>query len=101
MREEIFGPVVAVNTFKDEAEIIKRANDTTYGLAAAVFTKDLNRAIRVSNALQAGTVWVNCYNIIQNSTPFGGYKESGQGRELGEYALELWTQVKSVKINLA
>lgn len=101
MREEIFGPVVAVNTFKTEEEIIRRANDTSYGLASAVFTKDLNRAIRVSNALQAGTCWVNCYNVLSNTTPFGGYKESGQGRELGEYALELWTQVKSVKINLS
>jgi len=101
MREEIFGPVVAINTFQTEEDVLARANNTNYGLGAAVFTKDLNRAIRVSSALQAGTVWVNCYQVVSNSTPFGGYKESGQGRELGEYALELWTQVKSVKINLA
>ncbi|KXS13763.1 putative aldehyde dehydrogenase AldA [Gonapodya prolifera JEL478] len=100
MQEEIFGPVVAVTTFKSEEEIIKRANASTYGLAAAVFTKDINRAIRVSNALHAGTVWVNCYNVFHQNTPFGGFKESGIGRELGEYALELYTQVKSVKINL-
>lgn len=91
--------MVAVSTFKDEADIITRANDSPYGLAAAVFTSDLNRAIRVSSALHAGTVWVNCYNVFSSTTPFGGYKESGQGRELGEYALELWTQIKSVKIN--
>ncbi|KAJ3319899.1 aldehyde dehydrogenase (NAD(P)(+)) ald5 [Gonapodya sp. JEL0774] len=100
MQEEIFGPVVAVSTFKTEEEIIKRANASTYGLAAAVFTKDVTRAVRVSNALHAGTVWVNCYNVFHQNTPFGGFKESGIGRELGEYALELYTQVKSVKINL-
>jgi len=100
MQEEIFGPVVAVNTFKTEEEIIRRANTTTYGLAAAVFTTDVNRAIRVSNALEAGTIWVNCYNALGHTTPFGGFKESGWGRELGEYALELYTEVKTVKINL-
>jgi len=101
MREEVFGPVVAINTFKTEEEVLERANNTTYGLGAAVFTKDINRAIRVSSALEAGTVWVNCYMVVSNSTPFGGYKESGQGRELGEYALDLWTQVKSIKIALS
>ncbi|KAI8999720.1 indole-3-acetaldehyde dehydrogenase [Hyaloraphidium curvatum] len=101
MREEIFGPVVAINTFKTEEDALERANNTNYGLGAAVFTRDINKAIRVSAGLQAGTVWVNCYQVVNNSTPFGGYKESGQGRELGEYALELWTQVKAVKINLS
>jgi len=100
MQEEIFGPVVAVSTFSSEEEIVRRANASPYGLAAAVFTKDVTRAIRVSNALHAGTVWVNCYNVFHQNTPFGGFKESGIGRELGEYALELYTQVKSVKINL-
>ncbi|KXS14841.1 putative aldehyde dehydrogenase AldA [Gonapodya prolifera JEL478] len=99
-QEEIFGPVVAVSTFKTEEEVLKRANDSNYGLAASLFTKDLNRAVRVSNKLQAGTVWVNCHNVFDQNTPFGGYKESGFGRELGEYALELYTQVKTVKINL-
>jgi aldehyde dehydrogenase (NAD+) len=85
MREEIFGPVACVNTFVTEEEIIARANDTSYGLYSAVFTKDLNRAIRVSNALQAGTVTVNSYGAGGGPTmPFGGYKESGQGRELGQ-----------------
>ncbi|KAI9032380.1 aldehyde dehydrogenase domain-containing protein [Hyaloraphidium curvatum] len=102
MREEIFGPVAAINTFETEEEVIKRANDTSYGLYSAVFTKDVNRAIRVANAIQAGTVTVNSYGAGGGvQMPFGGFKESGQGRELGIYALDLWTQVKSVKINLA
>ncbi|ORY06569.1 aldehyde dehydrogenase [Basidiobolus meristosporus CBS 931.73] len=101
MKEEIFGPVVAITKFKDEKEVIEKAHCTEYGLAAAVFTKDVSKAIRISNSLQAGTVWVNCYNTFDASTPFGGYKESGIGRELGKYALDLYTQVKSVKINLA
>jgi len=100
MREEIFGPVVAINTFKTEEEVIKRANNTTYGLAACLFTKDVNRAIRVSNAIEAGSVYVNCHNVVTRSSPFGGFKESGWGRELGEYALEMYTEVKTVKINL-
>lgn len=101
MREEIFGPVCAIAKFKDEEEVLKLANDSTYGLAAAVHTKDVTRAIRVSNALQAGTVWVNCYNVLHHQQPFGGYKESGIGRELGEAALANYTQNKSVCINLA
>ncbi|KXS16051.1 aldehyde dehydrogenase [Gonapodya prolifera JEL478] len=101
MREEIFGPVTCINTFKTEDEVLERANNTTYGLAAGVFTKDLNRAIRVSSALEAGTVWVNCFMEIGPTVPFGGFKESGQGRELGEYALNEWTQIKSVKVNMS
>ncbi|KAJ3340260.1 aldehyde dehydrogenase (NAD(P)(+)) ald5 [Gonapodya sp. JEL0774] len=101
MKEEIFGPVVCVSTFKTEEEIIAKANATPYGLAGAVFTKDLNRAIRVSNELEAGMIWVNAYNIDHNNTPFGGYKESGWGRELGAYGLDAYLQIKSVKINMS
>ena len=100
MREEIFGPVAAIAKFKDEEEVIALGNDSSYGLAAAIHTKDLNTAIRVSNALHAGTVWVNCYNMLHTQVPFGGYKESGIGRELGELALLNYTQNKSVVINL-
>ncbi|ERS94939.1 aldehyde dehydrogenase (NAD+) [Sporothrix schenckii 1099-18] len=100
MQEEIFGPVVAVAKFKDAEDAIALGNDSNYGLAAAVHTKDLNTAIRVSNALRAGTVWVNCYNALHHQLPFGGYKESGIGRELGEAALANYTQSKSVAIKL-
>jgi aldehyde dehydrogenase (NAD+) len=100
MKEEIFGPVAALAKFKDEDEVIALANDTVYGLAAAVHTKDLNTAIRVSNALNAGTVWVNCTVMLSHQLPFGGYKESGIGRELGEAALANYTQTKSVAIRL-
>jgi aldehyde dehydrogenase (NAD+) len=100
MQEEIFGPVCAVSKFSDEASLIKAANGTTYGLAAAVHTTNLNTAIRVSNALKAGTVWVNSYNMLHHQVPFGGYKESGIGRELGEAALANYTQTKSVSIRL-
>ncbi|CAG8513589.1 1325_t:CDS:2 [Cetraspora pellucida] len=100
MQEEIFGPVVSVSKFKTIEEVIKKAHLTKYGLAAAVFTKDITRAIKISNTLKAGTVWVNCYNLVDANTPFGGYKESGAGRELGKYALDQYTQVKTVQINL-
>lgn len=100
MQEEIFGPVCAIAKFKHEDEVIALGNDSAYGLAAAVHTTDLNTAIRVSNGLHAGTVWVNCYNMLHHQLPFGGYKESGIGRELGEAALANYTQNKSVAINL-
>jgi aldehyde dehydrogenase (NAD+) len=100
MQEEIFGPVCAISKFKDEKEVIGYAHDTPYGLAAAVHTTNINTAIRVSNALKAGTVWVNCYNALHFAIPFGGYKESGIGRELGEAALHNYTQNKSVAIKL-
>jgi acyl-CoA reductase-like NAD-dependent aldehyde dehydrogenase len=95
-REEIFGPVVSLIPFKDENDAVLQGNDTTYGLAAGVWTRDVSKAHRVARALRAGTVWVNCYNVIDPAAPFGGYKQSGYGRELGKYALELYTQVKSV-----
>ena len=86
-KEEIFGPVMAVLKWTDTEEVIDRANSSDYGLAAAVLTKDLDRAITISNGLRSGVVWVNTYNVLQCSTPFGGYKSSGIGRELGEYVL--------------
>jgi len=95
-KEEIFGPVVCAMKFKTLDEVVERANNTFYGLAAAVHTTNHNTAIKVSNALEAGTVWINCYNLFFNQTPFGGYKTSGIGRELGEYALQEYTQVKTV-----
>ncbi|PWI71891.1 aldehyde dehydrogenase [Purpureocillium lilacinum] len=101
MQEEIFGPVVVLCKFETEEEAVRAANDSRYGLAAGVHTTNINTAIRVSNALKAGTVWVNNYNMITQSIPFGGMKESGFGRELGKYALSSYTQVKSVRIRLA
>lgn len=81
-REEIFGPVVAIFKFKDLNEVLERANDTTYGLAAGVFSNDINRVLNVAHSLQAGTIWVNCYDIVAPQAPFGGFKQSGFGREL-------------------
>eukprot|EP00479_Gromia_sphaerica_P003032 TRINITY_DN13520_c0_g1_i1.p1 TRINITY_DN13520_c0_g1~~TRINITY_DN13520_c0_g1_i1.p1 ORF type:complete len:275 (+),score=59.43 TRINITY_DN13520_c0_g1_i1:118-942(+) len=100
-QEEIFGPVGVVFKFKTEEEVIKRANDTEYGLASGVFTQNINKAIRVSNALEAGTVWVNRYGGSPVQCAFGGYKQSGIGRECGEYAPELYTEVKQVVVNIA
>ncbi|KAI5293541.1 aldehyde dehydrogenase (NAD(P)(+)) ald5 [Ascosphaera acerosa] len=101
VKEEIFGPVCVIQEFQTEQEAIQLANGTTYGLAGAVHTRNLNTAIRVSNALKAGTIWVNSYNLLSYQMPFGGFKESGIGRELGQHALDNYTQVKSVRINLA
>ncbi|KAL0959105.1 hypothetical protein HGRIS_014402 [Hohenbuehelia grisea] len=100
IQEEIFGPVAAIIKFKDEAEVIEQANNTVYGLACAVFTENVSKAIRVAHALEAGSAWVNCMLSIHDNVPFGGYKQSGIGRELGEYALETYTQVKSVHVNI-
>jgi len=99
-REEIFGPVASVIPFKDENDAVLQGNDTTYGLAAAVWTNDVSRAHKVARALKAGTVWVNCYNNIDPISPFGGYKQSGIGRELGKHSIELYTQIKSVYVKL-
>jgi len=96
IQEEIFGPVVAAIPFKEVEEVVAAANDTIYGLAAAVWTRDISKAHRIASVLQAGTVWINCYNIFDAALPFGGYKQSGWGREMGHDALELYTEVKAV-----
>jgi len=101
VKEEIFGPVGVVSRFSNDEELIKLANDSVYGLASAVFSENMSRAIKLANALKAGTVWVNTYNTIRYNVPFGGYKQSGHGRELGEYALENYTQTKAVHVNLS
>lgn len=99
-REEIFGPVMNVLRFKDLNEVVKRGNQTFYGLAAAIWTRDVKKAHQVANGLRAGTVWINCYDVFDAAAPFGGFKMSGIGRELGEYALQMYTEVKTVYVNL-
>lgn len=96
IQEEIFGPVVCAEPFTDLDEVITQANNSIYGLAAAIWTKDLSKAHRIAAELQAGTVWINCHNIFDAALPFGGYKQSGWGREMGHDALELYTEVKAV-----
>mmetsp|Transcript_25508 Transcript_25508/g.42784 ORF Transcript_25508/g.42784 Transcript_25508/m.42784 type:complete len:185 (-) Transcript_25508:378-932(-) len=98
-QEEIFGPVMSVLRFKDTNEVVRRANASTYGLGAGVFTKDIRKAITVSNALRVGTVYVNCYNVFDAGAPFGGFKMSGMGRELGPYALNSYTEMKTVIVS--
>jgi (Z)-2-((N-methylformamido)methylene)-5-hydroxybutyrolactone dehydrogenase len=100
-RDEIFGPVLSVIPFKDEEELVRQANDTRYGLAAGIWTKDIQKALRVAHALKAGTVWVNSYRTISFNTPFGGYKMSGLGRENGLESIKEYTQVKSVWVELS
>lgn len=100
-REEIFGPVLSVIPFKDEEELVRQANDTSYGLAAGVWTKDIQRAHRVAHAIRAGTVWINAYRTLSFNTPFGGYKMSGLGRENGLQAVDEYTETKSVWVELS
>jgi phenylacetaldehyde dehydrogenase len=96
VREEIFGPVVTAIPFTDPTEVITKANNTVYGLAAGIWTRDISKANRLAAKLRAGTVWVNCYNVFDAALPFGGYKQSGWGREMGRDVLELYTEAKSV-----
>jgi betaine-aldehyde dehydrogenase len=100
VREEIFGPVMSVLGFSDEAEVIVRANASPYGLAAGVFTRDLARGHRMAAALQAGTTWINAYNLTPVEAPFGGVKLSGIGRENSAAAIEHYSQVKSVYVGM-
>jgi aldehyde dehydrogenase (NAD+) len=99
-QEEIFGPVMSVLTFRDREELLQRANNTFFGLAAAVWTRDLSKAHQFAARVRAGTVWVNCYDVFDAAAPFGGYKMSGQGRELGEEGLRPYLETKTVTIAL-
>lgn len=99
-KEEIFGPVMSILKFKDVDDVIARANKTIYGLAAGVYTKDLKKALKIAHNVRAGTVWVNCYDVLAPTAPFGGFKQSGIGRELGEYGLQQYTEIKTVTISL-
>ena len=100
-QEEIFGPVSSVITFTDDDELIQKANDTIYGLSAGIWTQNITRAHRFAKAIKAGVVWINTYNMMNAASPFGGYKQSGYGREMGKGALDLYTQVKSVWVDLS
>jgi len=100
VQEEIFGPIVVAMPFKGVEEAVQQANDTRYGLAAAIWTRDLGKAHSIASQLRAGTVWINCYNIVDAALPFGGYKQSGWGREMGHNVLEHYTEVKAVCTNL-
>jgi acyl-CoA reductase-like NAD-dependent aldehyde dehydrogenase len=99
-QEEIFGPVLATMSFDDLDHVIELANQNPYGLAAAVWTRDLKRAHYVSRQLRAGTVWINTYGLMDAALPFGGYKSSGFGRELGQAALDHYTEIKTVWMNM-
>ncbi len=100
VQEEIFGPVVTATPFRDPEEVLPRANDTMYGLAAGIWTSNIGKAHRLASELRAGTVWINCYNIFDAALPFGGYKQSGWGREMGHDAVELYTEKKAVCVRI-
>jgi aldehyde dehydrogenase (NAD+) len=99
-QEEIFGPVQSIIKFRNIDEVVDRANNTMYGLAAAVWTRDIGKAHAIANSVRAGTVWINCYDVFDAAAPFGGFKQSGIGRELGEYGLQQYTEVKTVTVKL-
>jgi aldehyde dehydrogenase (NAD+) len=99
-QEEIFGPVQSIIKFHNIDEVVERANNTMYGLAAAVWTRDIGKAHAIANSVRAGTVWINCYDVFDAAAPFGGFKQSGMGRELGEYGLQQYTEVKTVTVKL-
>jgi aldehyde dehydrogenase (NAD+) len=99
-QEEIFGPVLSVLRFKDLDEIVQRANKTAYGLAAAVWTRDVAKAHYLAAKIKAGTVWINCYDVFDAAAPFGGFKMSGIGRELGERGLDAYTEWKTVTVSM-
>ena len=99
-REEIFGPVQQIMKFNSMEEVIQRANDTHYGLAAGILTNDISKALAFSRAVNAGTVWVNCYLHVTSQSPFGGYKQSGIGREMGEEGLHSYLEIKTVTISM-
>jgi aldehyde dehydrogenase (NAD+) len=99
-QEEIFGPVMSILKFSDIDELTERANKSIYGLAAAVWTRDIGKALHVANNVRAGTVWVNCYDVFDAAAPFGGFKQSGVGRELGEYGLQQYSEIKTVTVKL-
>nr|XP_053650739.1 betaine aldehyde dehydrogenase-like [Cherax quadricarinatus] len=100
VREEVFGSIASVLVFDSEEEVVRRANDTNFGLAGAVFTKDIQRGHRVANAIEAGTVWINTYNLYPTEVPFGGYKHSGIGRENGLTAVDYFTQTRTVYVEM-
>ena len=100
VRDEIFGPVVAAMPFGDENDLVSQANNSAYGLASGIWTRDISKAHRFAKQVKAGTVWINCYSIFDAALPFGGYKQSGWGREMGHAALENYLQTKSVCIKL-
>ena len=99
--EEIFGPVMSIIPFKDIDDVIQRGNRSMYGLAAAVWTRDVTKALKAAKAIRAGTVWVNAYNLFDAALPFGGFKESGFGREMGSVGLDHYTEVKTVWVDLS
>jgi len=101
VREEIFGPVLTALAWTDTEDLIAKANDTVYGLSAGIWTNDIKQAHRAAAALKAGTIWINCYNLIDPATPFGGFKQSGWGREHGRQAMELYSETKSIWVNLS
>ncbi|XP_015747877.1 PREDICTED: aldehyde dehydrogenase, mitochondrial-like [Acropora digitifera] len=99
-KEEIFGPVMQIMKFKDMDDLIERANNTIYGLAASVFSSNIDKINMVASAVRAGVVWVNCYDVLDAQAPFGGFKQSGIGRELGEYGIQQYSEVKTITIKL-